>query len=156
MSRFYPFAVIITLAVFVVMTLTTGGAFVHFASIQSLILVVVPTLALSLANFSLRDLGRCFSVGFTKGGADRAELLGARAYFDALGKYLIVSGFIGFFTGVVVLLANLGGDPTIIGSGTAVALLTVLYAMIFYILVPVPFGVGIRRRIAELEERPQV
>ncbi|MFW5743081.1 MAG: hypothetical protein ACOC6J_07655 [Spirochaetota bacterium] len=156
MSRFYPFAVIVTLAVFVVMTLTTGGAFIHFASVQSLILVVVPTLALSLANFSLGELGRCFSVGFTRGPADRTELLGARAYFDALGKYLIVSGFIGFFTGAIILLANLGGDPSVIGSGTAVALLTVLYAMIFYILVPVPFGVGVRKKLAELEEPPGV
>lgn len=156
MSRFYPFAVVIALAVFVVTTLTTGGAFIHFASIQSLILVLVPTLALSLANFSLRDLGRCFSVGFTRGPVDRSELLGARAYFDALGKYLITSGFIGFFTGVIVLLSNLGGDPTVIGSGTAVALLTVLYAMVIYILVPVPFGVGIRRKLAELDEQRQI
>lgn len=152
MTRFYPFAVLVTIAVFIVAILTTGGAFVHFASIPSLILVLVPALAMSLANYSLAGLGRCFAVGFRGGATGRRELLEARAYFTALGKYLIVSGLVGFLLGAVIMLSNLGGDPSVIGAGTAVALLTVLYAIVFYILIPVPFVTGIQRKLAQLEE----
>jgi flagellar motor component MotA len=155
MNRFYPFAVVITIAVFVVTVLATGATFTHFLSLPALIVVVVPTLAMSLANFSLAGLGRCFSIGFRKGPADRSALLAAKAYFEAVGRYLVVSGALGLLIGVIVLLAYLGGDPSVIGAGTAVALLTVLYAVLLYILVPVPFGVGIRRKLAEIDGTPR-
>ncbi|MFW5744249.1 MAG: hypothetical protein ACOC2D_13315 [Spirochaetota bacterium] len=153
MKKFYFLAVLATVAVFLVAILTTGGTnpLLQFLSVPSFLIVVLPAFALSLANFSLRELGRCFSVAFGQGGR-RDELVSARSYFGALGKYLMISGIIGFFTGAIVLLVNLGGDPSVIGAGTAVSLLTVVYAAFFYMIVPVPFRVGLDRRLAELEQ----
>lgn len=153
MKRFYFIAVLAALVIFVVTILTTGGTnpLVQFLSVPSFLIVVLPAFALSLSNFSLRELGRCYSVAFGTDGT-RDELLSARSYFGALGTYVMISGILGFFIGAIVLLVNLGGDPSVIGAGTAVALLTVVYAAFFYMIVPVPFRVGLDRRLAELQQ----
>lgn len=151
MNKFYPFAVVIVLAMFVVVVMTAGTSILHFVSGASLVFVVLPPLAISLATFSLRELGRCFTAAYRSTSASRSDLVAARACFAALGRYLIATGIVGFLLGAVVLLANLGGDPSVIGAGTAIALLTVLYAIILDILVAVPFGVAVKRKLAEID-----
>ncbi|MFW5686505.1 MAG: hypothetical protein ACOC0O_07625 [Spirochaetota bacterium] len=151
MNKFYPVGVVVVVALFVIAVVSGGSRITHFISIASLVLVTVPAAVMALSASSLGEMGRAFKAAFAGTSPSRAELLKAQSFFEAVGRMVIASGIVGFVTGAVVLLANLGGDPTIIGAGTAVALLTVLYAAILDILVPVPFRLAIRRKLAELD-----
>jgi chemotaxis protein MotA len=52
-----------------------------------------------------------------------------KAVFDCLGKYAPAYGMIGTLVGLVVMLKNMS-DPSTIGAGMAVALLTTLYGAV--------------------------
>jgi len=151
MTRFYPVAVVLLIAIFAVAILATGGTLLLFISTEALLLVLAPSLVLALGTHNLREIGRCFAIGFPGSVPDRHDLEVAEAFFRALGRYLTGSGVAGFLLGAIVMLANLYGDASTIGTGTAVALLTVFYAILLVIAVPVPYLAGIRRRQADLE-----
>ena len=58
--------------------------------------------------------------------------------FDDWGKIAPAFGMIGTLTGLIAMLANLGGDSAAIGSGMALALITTMYGAIFANLVLIP------------------
>ena len=150
MTKFYPFAVLIVLAGFLVTIVTAGGSIQQFLSLPALLLVVLPALVLSLATCSVGELGHCFAIVFRRSRASRTDLLHARGLFRAIARYFIASGVFGFILGTIVLLSNLNGDPTVIGAGTALALLTILYSIGLYLVVPVPYLTAIGRKLADL------
>jgi flagellar motor component MotA len=151
MTRFYPFAFLLFLAICVATIVTAGGSVLWFASVPSFLVVLVTSIVLSLGNFSLREIGQCFGIGYHRIPPSRDALNRALAFFDALVRYLIVSGFIGTLIGTMTMLGNLQSTEHI-GRGTALALTTVLYALILWIGVVVPFRTGVRRKLAELEK----
>ena len=55
-------------------------------------------------------------------------------------------GMIGTLVGLVIMLANMGGDPAALGAGLAVALLTTLYGVLFARLFFQPAGKKVRHR----------
>ena len=55
-------------------------------------------------------------------------------------------GMIGTLIGLVIMLANLGGDPSQLGQGLAVALITTLYGVLFARLVFLPAAAKIQQR----------
>lgn len=55
-------------------------------------------------------------------------------------------GMIGTLVGLVIMLKNMGGDPTMLGPGLAVALLTTLYGVLFARLVYLPAAAKIMQR----------
>ena len=148
MKKFYPISLGLFLGILVVAIIASGGMIRGFLSVASVVLVVVPPIVLALGSYSVGELLRCFAVGFSDA-PSREELLVAETLFDALGRYLIVSGILGFFIGGIVMLSTLG-DETRVASGTALALVTVLYALVFYVAIAVPFRAGIRRKLAQL------
>ena len=150
MNRFYPVSLVLALAIVVVTMIGAGGRITFFLNLPSFLLVVVPAIVLSLGNYSLSEIGRCFAVGFRRAQGSRDELLAAKAFFAAVGRYIIASGILGMLVGIITMLALLG-DDTGVGRGTAVALITALYALILYMIFAVPFQTGIERRLADLE-----
>ena len=58
--------------------------------------------------------------------------------FDDWGKIAPAFGMIGTLSGLIAMLANLGGDSSAIGSGMALALITTMYGAIFANLVLIP------------------
>ncbi len=62
-----------------------------------------------------------------------------RKLFEAMGKYAPAFGMIGTLIGLVAMLANLD-DPSQIGGGMAVALLTTLYGAIMSNLIFLPIA----------------
>jgi flagellar motor component MotA len=151
MTKFYPIAFILFLAICAAAVVMSGGQLAFIVSIPSLLLVVVTAIVLSLGNFSVGEIGRCFRLAFRRSPAQRDELHNALAFFDALMRYLLVSGFVGTLIGSIAILGNLG-DHTALGRGTALALTTVLYALILWVGIVVPFRTGVRRKLAELEK----
>jgi flagellar motor component MotA len=130
--------------------LTSGGSVLHMLNWPSFVMVLVTALILALGNFRVAEMGGYFSMGMRRDRVSRREALDALAFFDALGRYVITSGILGTLIGAIVMLANLG-DVTRLGSGAALALITILYALIILIGVVVPFRTGVRRKLAELE-----
>jgi flagellar motor component MotA len=150
MKKFYGVGVILVLAMYVAAILSGGGEkpLLTFLSLPSLVLAVLPAVLLSLATHGVRGTGRMFSVTGEKKAVSGVELQQAVAYFKTLGGYIIASGVLGFLLGFVILLANLGGDPAIIGAGTAVGLLSVVYAVGLYMVVVLPFRLAAQSKLA--------
>ncbi|BAM03920.1 motility protein A [Phycisphaera mikurensis] len=77
---------------------------------------------------------------------DRHE--GGKALFDAMTKYAPAIGMIGTLVGLVAMLADLS-DPSAIGAGLAVALLTTLYGAMVANAFSGPLADRLGRRSAE-------
>lgn len=73
---------------------------------------------------------------------------GGKELFDAIGKYAPAFGMIGTLIGLVAMLSNLD-DPSQIGSGMAVALLTTLYGAILANVLAQPVSEKLSKRSAE-------
>ena len=71
-----------------------------------------------------------------------------KGIFDALGKYAPAFGMIGTLIGLVAMLANMS-DPSSIGGGMAIALLTTLYGALFANLIALPLADKLAKRSAE-------
>lgn len=69
-----------------------------------------------------------------------------KAIFDNLGRYGPAFGMIGTLVGLVVMLKNMGNDPSKIGPGMAIALLTTLYGALIANLICLPIGEKLARR----------
>jgi len=144
---------------------TAGGRLAYFASVPSLLVVVVSALVMSLANFRPGEIRRAFALAFRSSGgrsaggaevagtaaAERGELEKALAFFDALLRYLLIAGLVGTMIGTITMLGNLGNVERI-GRGTALALTTILYALLLWVILVVPGRTGIRQRLAELRD----
>lgn len=149
MTKFYPFAVITVIVAFGAAVFAAGGSPATFVDPVSFLLVAVPTALLSGANYRLAQIGRFVLLALGARTGRREELLKARVFFEALARYLITSGVIASFVAAVTILSNLSGEPERIAAGTAIALLSILYAMLLYLIVCVPLRTGISTHLAE-------
>ena len=71
-----------------------------------------------------------------------------KAIFDSLGKYAPAYGMIGTLVGLVVMLMNMD-DPSAIGPGMAVALLTTLYGSMVANMIALPIADKLGQRNEE-------
>jgi len=71
-----------------------------------------------------------------------------KALFDTLGKYAPAFGMIGTLVGLVVMLQNMD-DPSKIGPGMAIALLTTMYGAIIANAIAGPIADRLAKRSAE-------
>lgn len=71
-----------------------------------------------------------------------------RGLFESLGKYAPAFGMIGTLVGLVIMLRNMN-DPSSIGGGMAVALLTTLYGALLANLIALPIADKLKLRSAE-------
>ncbi len=78
--------------------------------------------------------------------AERHSL--GKAVFDAIGKYAPAYGMIGTLVGLVIMLKNMD-DPSMIGPGMAVALLTTMYGSIFANMIALPIADKLGKRSEE-------
>ena len=71
-----------------------------------------------------------------------------KGMFDAIGKYAPAFGMIGTLVGLVAMLSDLS-DPSSIGSGLAVALLTTMYGAMISNALALPIADRLERRSTE-------
>ncbi len=121
-----------------------------YLDIPSAILILFFAFVPLLATYSFGEIRNCFVIGFRKSGVDKVDIKNAILFFSSLQKYLILSGLLGTFVGVIALLSFLG-SPGEVGKGMAVALLISFYAVILSIVIAVPFKTGLQKRLNELE-----
>jgi len=73
---------------------------------------------------------------------------GGKSLFDGLGKYAPAFGMIGTLVGLVVMLQNMD-DPSKIGPGMAIALLTTMYGAIIANAIALPISDRLAKRSSE-------
>lgn len=77
---------------------------------------------------------------------DRHSL--GKSMLDALGRYAPAFGMIGTLVGLVIMLMNMD-DPSMIGPGMAVAILTTLYGAVIANAIALPIADRLARRSSE-------
>ncbi len=66
--------------------------------------------------------------------------------FKSMASASPAFGMIGTLVGLIVMLDNMGGDPTLLGPGLAIALVTTLYGILFARLIYMPAASKIMQR----------
>lgn len=151
MRKMYVVGAVLFFAFVVGAIITSGGRILQYLNIPSFLMVLGPAFVLLLANFSVREMGRAFAVGFKKKEASPEDLKKGYLFFRSAQIYLILSGSLGTMIGTMAMLANLR-DSSRIGWGAALALTTILYGIIFSMVITIPFAAGIKRRLIEAGE----
>lgn len=146
MKRIYPLMFLVFLAVGTLGVVFAGAPASLFLNLPSLVIVLVIAVALSLCTFGPAEILRYFAIAFSGDGNDQRELREGVVFFRALQWYLIAGGLIGFMIGLITLLAGLQ-NATSVGSGTAIALLTLLYGLVLAAGVAVPFRSALERKV---------
>lgn len=133
----YLIGIIVYLALLIGTTLLVGspGAFIDLPSI---IIILVFSISMLMASGLLRDLIRGFKImGKTENTYTVLELQKTEIAVGLAIKLLLLSGVLGSLIGVIAMLSGLS-DLSLIGKNLAVALLTMLYALLLvFILLPV-------------------
>jgi flagellar motor component MotA len=148
MKWFYLVAVVLVLAMIALGVMFAAGKVSYFLDWPSVIMVVFPTLVLSLATFPPAVIGRSFAAAFDRRTSTEVELRTAATFFRALQGYLLLSGLLAALLGVMTILAGLKADTNVAG-GAALLLVSVFYSLVLILLVALPFRASIERRLAE-------
>jgi hypothetical protein len=153
MNRFYPVAVVLVLGLILAGIAIDAASVLFFIDVPSLAVVLVPVLAMSFASFTPREIGGSFRAAFVRSHADAALLRTAAAFFRALERYIILSGFLGVLIGLVSMLVVMGSGKGVpdnkVTVGFSLLLLSVFYALVFLLLIAVPFRSAADRKLAE-------
>lgn len=133
----YIVGLIVYVAFLIGITFLCGSPTI-FLDLPSIVVILGPTLALLLASGLMPDFMRGFAVMSQKENThSRLELQKADIAVGLTVRLLLLSGLLGSLIGVVALLAWLS-DISTLGRGLSVALLTLLYAVLFcFILLPI-------------------
>ncbi|MFP4562738.1 MAG: MotA/TolQ/ExbB proton channel family protein [Spirochaetia bacterium] len=151
MKKGYFFSIIIFLVLIVAAVITSGGKMGYFLNLPSFLMVTLITLTLLRGSFSFREMGKYFKIAFEDSiEAPRGEIKNGIQFFRIMQIYLIVSGFLGTVIGAMAMLSALEMSVRV-GFGASLALLTLLYGIIFTLLIPVPFRSGLEKRLNKLD-----
>lgn len=148
MRKMYVVGAVLFIALILGAIITSGSVPKYYLNIPSFIMVAGITFVLLLMNFSVREMGRSFAVGFRKKDADLEDLKKGFIFFQTMQFYLLLAGFLGTMVGAIAMLVHLK-DSDRVTSGAALALITILYGVVFLMLVAIPFKTGIKKRIVE-------
>lgn len=148
MKKSYPFWMILALGLFVLAIVFAGAKIGVYVSLPAFMVVVLPPLFLVVAVYGFAAVGRSFRVAFERVSATRQELQIGVSFFGALQRYLLLTGLITTMIGFIAMLANLY-EAAGIGPMVALALVTLLYSLMFILTVTVPFRSALEKRLLE-------
>ncbi len=156
MKKSYPIFAILSFMIVLVAMFMGGESLSVYLDFVSLFMVVLITVFLLLTNYSPSEIVMAFTIGFKKEGIDKKELKKSINLFESLGKYLILSAILGTITGFIAMAAYYAGDTQNMGTGdwaggSALAIITILYSLIFYLIIVVPFKNGLKNKLIEIE-----
>jgi len=106
-----------------------GGHFMHYAHPVCFLLVVGTTFFLSLAHHTETELMAAFGGAMNPDGIKREDGKRHIAVLSSCRIIALATGGLGFILGLVHVMGHLD-DPTLLGSGIAVALIATLYAVV--------------------------
>lgn len=121
-----------------------------YVDAASAILALGIPLVLLKAEWSFKAMGSAFKNALSDR-ADRAGLEDARLFFRTAFRYLLATGPVAFFMGLIAILGNLS-DQAKLGPNLAVALLSMFYVLIAGLVVCLPLEAAAERRIKALRD----
>jgi flagellar motor component MotA len=141
----YIAGVIIAIALLGFAIIVSGGGLLNFLDISSLVMVIVPTLALMSAAFGWKKIWKSVSLAFSVNPVEPAEYGKAAVIVGSFRIFLYMSGFIGSIVGVISLLAV--KEPLIEPrAGAALVLLTPIYAAVIHWALIEPVRVYLKKQ----------
>lgn len=121
----------------------SGGHVQAFHDVAGIVLMCGLTIGLLLASCGWRGICNAFRV-LTRGDERSERCRDAAGTFRLAATFTLISGYVGTLIGLVSMLMNMA-DPSQIGAGMAVALLTMLYGALAAALLFVAATVIARR-----------
>lgn len=146
----YMWGVFFTMGLIWGAAVLSGASIAVYINLPSFLMVIGISGVITLFSWDLRTIGRCFRAVFSESATEQDIKLGI-VFFPALTKYFFLSAAIGTGTGLIAILANLS-DNHAIGQVVALALLCTYYSLVLTLLVTLPFGTSLKRRLAERED----
>jgi len=102
----------------------------YFIDLPSLLIVVIPTLGLSIGNFSWKTYKKTWSIPFgNPENYEQSELIETRKCVNYMGNMFVIMGLIGSLIGVVLILQNID-EPKMVAPAAAIAIMTLFYSVI--------------------------
>lgn len=143
MARYFIFLVLFFTG-FVSAVLVGGGNILPYLDLPSFIVVgLFPFLFVSVL-FGFREMKAAYATALQKEPeADRVSK--ALVFFNVYGSAIWVMGMVSVLIGLIGMLRNLE-DPSAIGPNMALALLSIHYSGILYLLVVLPFVFILRKK----------
>ena len=143
----------VVVSVIIMLTFFSGGAvginIVYYIDIPSLILLCLITIPVLASARLLKDFNNAFSIALAKKDRTLEEMQRAREAVELARKTLLAAGGFSFLFALVLSLANLGEEEIAnLGPNLAVTILTLLYAVVFDILL---LPISSKIKIKELE-----
>ena len=102
----------------------------YFIDLPSLLIVVIPTLGLSIGNFSWKTYKKTWSIPFgNPENYEQSELIETHKCVNYMGNMFVMMGLIGSLIGVVLILQNVD-EPKMVASAAAIAIIPLFYSVI--------------------------
>ena len=141
----YWFSFVIFFAGVIFTVRAGGGNLLTLIEIPSLIITgIVPFLFVCIL-FGFKEMLLAFSIQSIKD-IEKEPLKKALRFFEMYSKITFISGVISVIIGIVNMLSNLD-DKAAIGPNLALALISILYTCIIYVVLIVPFIIYIKNKL---------
>ncbi len=130
--------------------LASGSDLLIYSDLASLAVSLLPVFFVLLPSYTPKEMGQAFRQAMEDTPYDKIEAEKALVFFETAQKILIVDSLIGFVIGVVALFQlnlQINGNANKIGFGIAVSLITILYSLVFILLVTLPFIAALHKKI---------
>lgn len=132
-----------------VLIVFTGSSILIYLDLPSLLVIALFLLILTVFTTRMKRCMSYYRAVFDPH-AESGLLKAAGLYFNNFILYTIGVGMLGFLTGLIAVLANLK-DTSTVGPNLAVALITMLYAVLLCLTVFLPFKLSLDARIRKGE-----
>jgi flagellar motor component MotA len=150
MKKMYFLVGILALLLIGFAVFVSGGSILWVLDLPSLIMVTLFAFFLSLSNFSPKEIAGFYSLAFKKDSGNRKELMRGINYFESMKVYILSSGILGTVIGFIAILGDLS-DKSKFGMALSLTLITLLYGILLFNIVVIPFRTALKNRLAELE-----
>ncbi len=141
----YFIGLLVFIAIFSLLVYGAGGNLFILLDVLSIVITAVLTIVLLRTGWTFREMGKAFSAAFDER-EDKPSLSVADAFFTAMGRYQNLSAVLGTVTGVIITMRYLT-DKTQLGPNLALALLSILYAVLLQLAVVVPMRAMIQKKL---------
>ncbi|MDR2792082.1 MAG: hypothetical protein LBB61_00245 [Treponema sp.] len=150
MIRNYFLAVLAAVLCLAAVVALSGGTLGTYVDVPSIIIMVVCPLAYQWILFGAGYVKDAFISPFKKE-ASPAQLSRAQVFFKSYMKVVWLLSVVVLIIGFVAIMKNLE-DRQALGPNMAIASISLLYAGLIDILVIIPYGIILKKRMGVLEE----
>jgi len=124
-----------------------GGEITRLIDIPTFIITGIVPFLFAAILYGFKETVAAFSIQ-TIDELDKEKLKKTSRFFETYGNAVLISGAISVIIGIINILSNLD-DNHALYPNLAVALISILYSCIIYILIIIPYSVFIKNKLNE-------